>query len=107
MVPRDIQIPVGNGKVSLYSQRDNALEDQTGYNLDILVGGLNENATEDTQGPTIQLFMNDESFVSGGITNDSPILIAKLEDENGINTASGSGTILWLPWMGMKPIRLF
>ncbi len=91
VVPRDIQIPVGNGKVSLYSQRDNALEDQTGYNLDILVGGLNENATEDTQGPTIQLFMNDESFVSGGITNDSPILIAKLEDENGINTASGIG----------------
>ncbi len=35
--------------------------------------------------------MNDESFVSGGITDDSPILIAKLEDPNGINTASGIG----------------
>jgi hypothetical protein len=35
--------------------------------------------------------MNDESFVNGGVTNDSPILIAKLEDENGINTASGIG----------------
>ncbi|NNM22230.1 MAG: type IX secretion system sortase PorU, partial [Flavobacteriaceae bacterium] len=91
VVPKDIQIPVGNGKVSLYAEKDAALEDQTGYNLDILVGGLNENAPEDNTGPTIQLFMNDESFVSGGITNDSPFLIAKLEDENGINTASGIG----------------
>jgi len=91
VVPRDIQIPVGNGKVSLYAERNNELEDQTGFNLDILVGGLNENAPEDNIGPTVQLFMNDESFVSGGITNDSPFLIAKLEDENGINTASGIG----------------
>ncbi|MEZ4778945.1 MAG: type IX secretion system sortase PorU [Flavobacteriaceae bacterium] len=91
VVPRDIQIPVGNGKVSLYAERNGVLEDQTGYNLDILVGGIDENAPSDTQGPNIQLFMNDESFVSGGITNDSPILITKLEDENGINTASGIG----------------
>ncbi|MEZ4858280.1 MAG: type IX secretion system sortase PorU [Flavobacteriaceae bacterium] len=91
VVPRDIQIPVGNGKVSLYAERNGVLEDQTGFNLDILVGGINENAPSDIQGPNIQLFMNDESFVSGGITNDSPILLAKLEDENGINTASGIG----------------
>ncbi|MAN58350.1 MAG: peptidase C25 [Flavobacteriaceae bacterium] len=91
VVPRDIQIPVGKGRVSLYARRDNALEDQTGSNLDLKVGGLNENAPEDNIGPTISLFMNDESFVSGGVTNDSPILLAKLEDENGINTASGIG----------------
>ncbi|GAB5401305.1 MAG: type IX secretion system sortase PorU [Aureisphaera sp.] len=91
VVPRDIQIPVGQGKVSLYSRRNNVLEDQTGFNLDIRVGGLNENAPSDNEGPEIQLFMNDESFISGGITNDSPNLIAKLSDENGINTASGIG----------------
>ncbi len=54
VVPRDIQIPVGNGKVSLYSEKNNELEDQTGVNLDILVGGLNENAPEDNMGPTIR-----------------------------------------------------
>tara|TARA_B100001146_G_scaffold128863_1_gene113080 strand:- start:19454 stop:23305 length:3852 start_codon:yes stop_codon:yes gene_type:complete len=91
VVPRDIQIPVGKGRVSLYSVKDNFEEDQTGFNLDINVGGLNEDAPEDNVGPTVRLFMNDESFTSGGITNDSPILIAKLEDENGINTASGIG----------------
>ena len=91
VVPRDAQIPVDNGRVSLYAQRNVELENQTGHNLDIKVGGLNENAPEDNIGPLIQLFMNEESFVSGGITNDSPVLIAKLSDENGINTASGIG----------------
>jgi len=91
VVPRDIQIPVDTGRVSLYAQRNELLEDQTGYDLRLRVGGLNENAPEDNEGPLISLFMNDESFVSGGITNNEPILIAKLEDENGINTASGIG----------------
>jgi hypothetical protein len=35
--------------------------------------------------------MNDETFISGGITNASPFLLAFLEDKNGINTASGIG----------------
>lgn len=91
VVPRDIQIPVGTGRMSLYAKRENALEDQTGVNLDLKIGGLNENAPEDNEGPLIQLYMNDESFVSGGITDASPILLAKLEDANGINTASGIG----------------
>jgi len=91
VVPRDIQIPLGNGRASLYAKKENSLEDQTGVSFDLKIGGLNEDAPEDNQGPTIRLFMNDESFVSGGITNDSPILIANLEDENGINTASGIG----------------
>ncbi|RNC83447.1 MAG: T9SS C-terminal target domain-containing protein [Winogradskyella sp.] len=91
VVPRDIGIPVGQGKVSFYAKRNNALEDQTGYSLDIQVGGINDNAEEDNIGPLINLFMNDENFVSGGITNESPTLLVKLQDDNGINTASGIG----------------
>ncbi|WP_340074279.1 type IX secretion system sortase PorU [Leptobacterium sp. I13] len=91
VVPRDISIPVGKGRVSFYSERGAIFEDKAGYNLDINVGGINENAPEDNIGPEIQLFMNNESFVSGGITNESPLLIAILKDENGINTASGIG----------------
>ena len=91
VVPRDIQIPVGTGRVNFYAEKENVLDDQAGVDLSVQIGGLNENAPEDNRGPDIKLFMNDESFVSGGITNDSPILIAKLEDTNGINTASGIG----------------
>ena len=92
VVPKDISIPVGFGKVSFYSKNETLLQDQSGVSLNaVRIGGLNENAAEDNIGPVITLFMNDENFVSGGITNESPTLLAKLEDENGINTASGIG----------------
>lgn len=91
IVPRDISIPEGNGKISFYSKSENPLQDQAGSSFDIQIGGLNTNAPEDNEGPTISLFMNDENFVSGGITNQGPTLLAKLTDENGINTASGIG----------------
>lgn len=91
VVPRDIAIPVGNGRVSFYAENNTVLEDQTGYNEAIQVGGINADAPEDNTPPTIRLYMNDESFVSGGFTNESPFVLAFLEDENGINTASGIG----------------
>lgn len=91
VVPRDVGIPIGNGKVSLYAQTINPLSNQAGANLDIKIGGINENAPEDNIGPVLNLFMNDENFVSGGITNESPTFLAKLQDDNGINTASGIG----------------
>jgi len=92
VVPRDITIPVGNGRISFYAKKtQGGLEDQTGYNNDIKVGGINENAVADNIGPRVKLYMNDETFISGGITNESPFFLAFLEDENGINTASGIG----------------
>jgi len=92
VVPQDIRIPVGNGKISFYAKRNSPnLENQTGFDRTIQIGGVNVNAGTDTNPPRVRLHMNDEGFVSGGITNCSPILLAFLEDENGINTASGIG----------------
>ena len=91
IVPRDITVTEGNGKISLYSKSDTPLSDNQGYNFDIKIGGVNLNAPEDNTGPNISLYMNDENFVSGGITNENPTLLANLYDENGINTASGIG----------------
>lgn len=92
VVPQDIRIPVGNGKISFYAKRAIPnLDNQTGFDKTIQIGGVNVNAVSDTNPPTVRLHMNDEGFVSGGITNCSPILLAFLEDENGINTASGIG----------------
>jgi len=91
IVPRDITVAEGNGKISLYSKENATLLDNRGYNYNIKIGGVNLNAPEDTIGPTINLFMNDENFVSGGITNENPTLLANFYDENGINTASGIG----------------
>jgi len=91
VVPKDVLIPVGTGRVSFYAEKDDAEEDQSGRDETILIGGINENAPEDAMGPEVKLFLNDENFVSGGVVNNSPVLIAKLQDENGINTSSGIG----------------
>ncbi|MGJ5643408.1 type IX secretion system sortase PorU [Formosa sp. S-31] len=92
VVPKDIGVPEGYGKLSFYSKTENPTQDQTGASVNqVKIGGINENAPEDNTGPLVSIFMNDENFVSGGITNTSPSLLVKLEDENGINTASGIG----------------
>ena len=91
IVPRDVVMDIDYGKISFYSKSTSSLMDQNGSNLNILIGGIDENASEDNIGPEIELYMNDEAFISGGITNENPHLLVKLFDENGINTSSGIG----------------
>ena len=85
IVPKDIRIAYGPSKISLYAE--NQQVDKAGADTSVIIGGLNPDAPDDEEGPQIQLFMNDESFVDGGNTNSSPVLYAILEDESGINTS--------------------
>jgi hypothetical protein len=85
VAPKDLKIAYGKGKISLYAFGAN--EDKSGANFDIVVGGINTYAPEDNTGPIVQLYMNDLNFVDGGNTNASPLFIAVLQDENGINTS--------------------
>lgn len=91
IMPRDTQIPIGTGRVSFYAKRTNLPEDQNGFSQDLQIGGINRNAPADDIGPEVGLFMNDTNFVSGGITDRDPFLLAFLNDDNGINTSSGIG----------------
>ena len=85
IVPKDIKIAYGKGKLSFYASDEN--EDKSGANFDVVVGGINPNAINDTTGPELGVFMNDESFIEGGNTNTSPNLIISLSDVSGINTS--------------------
>ena len=89
IVPKDIDYSFGEGKVSFYAFDE---QDVTagGYSKDFIIGGVDTTAAEDNEGPEISLYLNDEDFVNGGITNETPILIANLFDESGINTV-GTG----------------
>ncbi|QKG57582.1 type IX secretion system sortase PorU [Hymenobacter sp. BRD128] len=87
VVPKDIAYNVGAGKISLYAQDMVNKVDAQGYQP-ALVGGASRRAPSDTTPPVVQLFMTDETFVSGGITGLSPLLIAHLTDKSGINTSS-------------------
>lgn len=85
IVPKDIRVAYGKAKISLYATDKNS--DKAGYNNTVTIGGINDNAPEDNIGPTIRLYMDDESFADGGNTSESPTLLAILEDESGINTS--------------------
>lgn len=91
VVPKDIAMNVDTGRASFYGKRNQVLLDKTGFDTTLKVGDINLNAPADNIGPTVKLYMNDQTFVSGGITNESPLFLAFLEDENGINVASGIG----------------
>ena len=66
--------------MSFYAKSNSPiLQNQTGYNTQIKVGGVNTSAPSDTTPPKLKLYMNDTNFVSGGITNESPIFLAFLE----------------------------
>lgn len=88
IVPKDISYKYGKGKISLYAE--NASYDAGGYDREIIIGGFDENSIEDNTGPEITLFINHTNFVNGGITDENPVLLAFVEDENGINT-TGNG----------------
>ncbi len=88
VVPRDINYQVGPGRVSCYAE--NGATNAQGFTEDPLVGSTATDVAVDEIGPELDLFMNDENFVSGGITDESPLLFAKLFDENGINTVGSS-----------------
>lgn len=87
VVPKDINYQYGEGKIFVYAQTTDATSDASGSSKPI-VGGANNQSLLDNQPPKIKLFLNDENFVDGGQTNNSPVLIAKVSDENGINLAT-------------------
>ncbi|AEI48952.1 type IX secretion system sortase PorU [Runella slithyformis] len=87
IVPKDIDPTIGNGKAEVYAVRADSLADAIGGHDRLLIGGsaLGQN---DTKPPQMQLYLNDEQFVDGSQVEDSPLFIAKLNDENGLNFAA-------------------
>ncbi|NND31968.1 MAG: type IX secretion system sortase PorU, partial [Saprospiraceae bacterium] len=89
VVPKDINYAFGRGKISYYAESETLL-DAGGSSQSIMVGGTKKEGIDDTEGPEIEIYMNDENFVYGGITDRNPVLFLKLQDENGINVIGNS-----------------
>jgi hypothetical protein len=87
IAPKDMQYATGNGKLVYYG--DNSSTDGNGADF-VVTGGNGNNSYNDTRGPDIEAWLNDKKFISGGLTNTSPVLIVSLYDTSGINT-SGAG----------------
>ena len=88
VVPKDIAYNFDYGRISYYADDDKV--DATGTYDSVIVGGTAEEFAKDDKGPDIDIFLNDEKFVFGGLTNETPLLIVKIADSSGINTV-GNG----------------
>jgi hypothetical protein len=107
LVPKDINYDFGKGKLSFYAH--NGLTDAHGYYDKVVVGGSNPNAIIDNVGPVVNLYMNDEKFVTGGLTNENPSIFAIVSDSSGINTLGtgiGHDVVAILNENTSKPIVL-
>jgi hypothetical protein len=90
VVPKDIAYNFGSGRISYYAVSNDSLTDASGFDSSFTIGGTSTNITADFDGPEIELFINNEQFISGGMTNEDPLLFALLHDFSGINTV-GNG----------------
>lgn len=107
VVPYDINYQVDTARVSYYAVSGSI--DAHGADRSFQVGSSLSDAELNRVGPEISLFMNDSTFVNGGITNTNPIFIAQLRDENGINTAGagvGHDLVAVIDGDTQNPIRL-
>lgn len=88
IVPKDIAYEPGPGRISYYALGQE--KDAKGACHEVIIGGFAHVEQPDTEGPEIQLYMNDEHFIPGGITDENPLLLALVSDSSGINT-TGAG----------------
>jgi len=90
VVPRDINYAFGAGKISYYAADLNQFTDASGFYDKLIIGGTSTDIIIDDEGPTVEVFMDDENFISGGETSDDPILLVNLTDDLGINVTGNS-----------------
>lgn len=90
IVPKNISYRFENGKIEAYAVSEDQKLDASGASRDIQFGGTFGNAAADDTPPSVLMYFNDENFVSGDEIGSSSIFVAKLQDENGINT-TGNG----------------
>lgn len=88
VLPKDIDFSFGEGKMSFYAEDGEV--DGAGFFNNFIVGGVSEGGLNDDTPPVVKLFMNDNNFISGGITDANPDIYAELSDDHGINVSGTS-----------------
>ena len=90
-VPMDINYSMESGLINFYAIDNTLRQEAKGMFDGFLLGGTEDDLTNDGSGPGIQMYLNSPDFVSGGKVNETPLFVAKLEDADGINTTGNIG----------------
>lgn len=84
VVPKNIKYNFGKGRLSMYAFDETRNIDAAGGINSFIVGGSSD-FNADTDGPKLQLFLNEEKQNFKKEVGQNPLLIVHLSDENGIN----------------------
>ncbi len=75
--------------INLYAYDSRDTLEAKGANSDFYIYGYEDDEVTDTIGPTIiTMGLNDETFVNGSDVNESPLLLATVSDDSGVNFSS-------------------
>lgn len=89
MLPAEIDNNYTPALLSCYAWSDNKVE-ANGHTTGFYVFGMDEEALPDTIGPAIETFyLNTPSFADGSLVGPSPMVMATLYDDSGINVSEG------------------
>ena len=85
-MPSQIADNFREATMSLYAYATNSNDEAVGVCRNFFVYGFEEPAVADTEAPAIKsLVLNHEGFEQGDVVNTSPMVIARVEDNVGIN----------------------
>ena len=85
-IPKDIDYKFGKGRIAVYAIQNDSLVDAAGGSDRVIIGGSLDKPLNN-QPPEIEIFMNNEQFINGMTLEQNPVFVARLRDDNGINTS--------------------
>lgn len=90
VLPAEIADNYRNATLSMSAKADDSTLAAVGANRDFYVYGYDDDAVIDDVAPSIDaLYLNHDSFRSGDVVNSTPMLMARVSDDKGINLALG------------------
>ncbi len=93
-VPKNVSSTVVKGKLTAYAANSQGHADAAGAKVDIPIGGVPVPVPVDNEPPSIQLFMGDTTYVSGGPVGPRTAIVARLRDASGINLTADPQHVL-------------
>lgn len=96
ILPAEIADNFRPATLLMFAQNDDATLSAGGVSRSLYAYGLADDAIVDDNPPKIeQLYLNHETFETGSTVNSTPMLIARISDDNGFNlSSSGIGHMM-------------
>jgi len=91
IVPKDIAYSDSSARIHVYAI-NSSTSDAAGSFSNFFLNGTNPDAENVFEGPRLDVYINDDTFVNGSLVNRNPNLIVDIESDAGVNiTGAGVG----------------